>query len=146
MSFRLKTILGIAAIEAVLLTLLVWSGLRFIQQSVEQEFIQRAQATIKAFTVTTKSAVIASDLGSLQIFVQETLNYPGVLFARVRDENGRILASAGDEALLARPFFADIDFGAVSDDIFDVSSEIAEAGMTFRSGRTGVVRRSTATA
>ncbi|MDG4583210.1 MAG: response regulator, partial [Candidatus Competibacter sp.] len=131
MSFRLKTILGIAAIEAVLLTLLVWSGLRFIEQSVEQEFTQRARATVIAFTVTTKDAIIASDLASLQNFVQEALHYPGVLFARVRDENGRILASAGDEALLARPFIADGDFGAVTDDVFDVSSEIAEGGMTF---------------
>ena len=131
MSFRLKTILGIAAIEAVLLTLLVWSGLYFIKQSVEQEFTQRAQATVKAFTVTTKDAVIASDLASLQNFVQETLNYPGVLYAQVQDGNGRILASAGDETLLARPFVADVDLGAVTDGVFNLSSEIMEAGMLF---------------
>ena len=45
-------------------------GLHFIERSVEQEFTQRARATIKAFTVTTKDAVIASDLASLQSFVQ----------------------------------------------------------------------------
>ncbi len=73
MSFRLKTILGVATIEAVLLALLVWSGLRFIEHSAEQEFIQRTRATVHAFAVTTKNAVIANDLASLQSFVQETL-------------------------------------------------------------------------
>ena len=131
MSFRLKTILGIAAIEAILLTLLVWSGLHFIKRSVQQEFTQRAEATIKAFTVTTKDAVIASDLASLRSFVQETLNYPGVLYAQVQDGDGRILASAGDETLLARPFVADVDLGAVTDGVFNLSSEIMEAGMLF---------------
>ena len=131
MSFRLKTILGIAAIEAVMLTLLVWSGLHFIERSVEQEFTQRAQATIKAFTVTTKDAVIASDLASLQSFVQETLNYPGVLYARVRNADGRILASAGDETLLARPFVTDTDFRTINDKVFDIAAEIEEAGMRF---------------
>ncbi len=131
MSFRLKTILGIAAIEAALLTLLVWSGLHFIKKSVEQEFTQRAQATIKAFTVTTKNAVIASDLASLQSFVQETLNYPGVLYAQVLDADGRILASAGNETLLARPFVADTDFRTITDRVFDIATEIEEAGMRF---------------
>ena len=131
MSFRLKTILGIAAIEAAMLTLLVWSGLHFIERSVEQEFTQRARATIKAFTVTTKDAVIASDLASLQSFVQETLNYPGVLYARVRDADGRVLASAGDETLLARPFVTDTDFRTINDKVFDIAAEIEEAGMIF---------------
>ena len=49
--------MGIAAIEAAMLTLLVWSGLHFIERSVEQEFTQRARATLKAFTVTTLSLI-----------------------------------------------------------------------------------------
>ena len=35
MSFRLKTILGVALIELVLLSILVWSGLRFIETTNE---------------------------------------------------------------------------------------------------------------
>lgn len=96
MSFRLKTILGVATIEAVLLALLVWSGLRFIEHSAEQEFTQRAQATVQGFAAIAKNAVIASDLASLRSFVRETLTYPGVVYALVRDADGRELASAGD--------------------------------------------------
>jgi PAS domain S-box-containing protein len=131
MSFRLKTILGVAAIEAVLLALLVWSGLRFIERSAEQEFTQRAQATVRGFAVTAKGAVIASDLASLQSFVREALTYPGVVYARVRDADGRALVSAGDEAALARTFAPDADFGAVADGVFDAAGEIVEGGTTF---------------
>ncbi|TVR59858.1 MAG: PAS domain S-box protein [Candidatus Competibacteraceae bacterium] len=131
MSFRLKTILGIAAIEAVLLAILVWSGLRFIETTAEQEFTQRAQATVRAFAVTTKDPLIGSDLATLQSFVWETLNYPGVIFARVRDADGRVLASAGDEAALARPFAPDADLGAVTDGVFRAAEEIAEGGLAF---------------
>jgi len=131
MSFRLKTILGVAAIEAVLLTLLVWSGLRFIEHSAEQEFTQRAQATARAFAVTTKNALIASDLAALQSFVQEALSYPGVLYARVRDAQGRELASAGTPAMLTQPFNADHHFADTADGVFDAAGAISEAGMPF---------------
>jgi hypothetical protein len=69
MSFRLKTILGVALIEAVLLSILVWSGLRYIESTNEREFVQRAQATVNSFAVTTKDAVLATDLASLESFV-----------------------------------------------------------------------------
>ncbi|MDG4594385.1 MAG: SpoIIE family protein phosphatase [Candidatus Contendobacter sp.] len=131
MSFRLKTILGVAAIEAVLLALLVWSGLLFIERSAEQEFTQRVQATVQAFAITAKGAVIASDLASLQSFVRETLTYPGVIYARVRDVENRVLASAGDREVLERPFVADADFGAIADGVFDTAGTIAEAGVPF---------------
>jgi len=95
MSFRLKTILGVAAIEAILLTLLVWSGLEYISQSNQREFTQRAIATVKSFAVTSKDAVLSTDLASLESFVTEVLSYPGVVYARVRDADGRVLAPRG---------------------------------------------------
>jgi PAS domain S-box-containing protein len=131
MSFRLKTILGVAAIEAILLTILVVSGLHYITTSAEREFAQRAHATVTAFSVTSKEAVIASDLASLESFIQETLDYPGVVYARVRDARDRVLAAAGDPALLARPFRHDPDFAFVDDGVLDASAPIEEAGTLF---------------
>ena len=54
-----------------------------------------------------------------------------MLYARVRDADGRILASAGDETLLARPFVTDTDFRTINDKVFDIAAEIEEAGMIF---------------
>ena len=45
MSFRLKTILGIASIEALLLTLLIASVLNYLHTSNEQQLIHRATTT-----------------------------------------------------------------------------------------------------
>jgi hypothetical protein len=55
MSFRLKTILGVAVIEAVLLSILVFSGIRFLSATAESEFVQRTRATVKAFSVATNA-------------------------------------------------------------------------------------------
>ena len=42
MSFRLQLILGIAAIEAVALLILILSGLNLLQSSNEEELLKRA--------------------------------------------------------------------------------------------------------
>ena len=65
MSFRLKTILGIGLIEAVLLVLMVFSAQGFLRDSNQEQFVQRALSTVKLFSDATKNAVIATDLALL---------------------------------------------------------------------------------
>jgi len=98
LTFRLKTILGVAAIEALLLSLLVASGVHFIGQSAEAEFERRNQATVKAFSVMAKDALIASDLAALKALTREMLTYPGVVYARVRDAEAGLLVGASASA------------------------------------------------
>lgn len=131
MSFRLKTILGIAAIEAVLLFTLIFAGLRWLHDSNEEQLIQRGTTTAQLFAASTKDAVLSTDLASLQSFVAEALTAPGVVYARVRDSADRVLAEDGDPAALARPFVADADPSAVPDGIFDTFAAIREGGMSF---------------
>jgi PAS domain S-box-containing protein len=138
MSFRLKTILGVALIEAVLLSILVWSGLSYIQTSNEREFAQRAWATVKSFAVTTKDAVLATDLASLESFVAEIMTYPGVRYARVRDMDGLVLAEDGEPELLARYFRADERIADVTDGVFDTFAKIEEADTLFGKVELGV--------
>jgi len=130
-SFRLKTILGIAAIQAILLAVLVISGLRWLEDSNEQQLIQRGVATARLFAATAKDAVLATDLASLQSFVQDAGMTPGVVYARVRDSAGRVLAQDGEAAALARPFAADAKPSQVADGVFDTSAEIEEGGAAF---------------
>ncbi len=131
MSFRLKTILGIAAIEAVLLLILVWTGLNFMHHSNEQELIKRADTTATLFATTTKDAVLATDLASLESFVQEVMKNPGLAYARVRDREGMVLAQAGDDKYLKRPFVADAHVDDATDGVFDTYAEIHAAGMAY---------------
>ena len=138
MSFRSKTIIGIALIEAVLLYVLVWSGLRYIEDSNQREFVQRVQATIDAFAVTVKDAVLASDLASLESFVAEVMTFPGVTYARVLDYNDRVLASAGADDMLQRSFKTDVTLADVDDGVFDTYARIVEAGSHFGTVQAGL--------
>jgi len=132
MSFRLKTILGIALIELALLSLLLWSGLGFMISSAETEFRQRTQATARAFAVAAKDSLISSDLAALSALTREMLDYPGVAYARVRDAQGRIVAQAGPAAALARlPRDRPAALDALDDGVFDALSDISEAGTGF---------------
>jgi PAS domain S-box-containing protein len=131
MSFRLKTILGIAIIEGSLLTVLILSGLWYISNSAQKEFLNRATSTAQAFAVTTKDAVLSSDIASLESFVQEVLAYPGVVYARIRNEDGKTLAFAGSQELSSPTFREDEEFDAIDDGILDKGAEINESGVNF---------------
>ena len=96
MSFRLKTIIGVALIEAVLLALLIVVGLQWLQNSNQEQLRERALTTARVFATSAKDAVLATDLASLESLVQEALNNADVVYARVRDSDGLVLAEDGD--------------------------------------------------
>lgn len=101
-SFRLKTIVGVVLIEAALLAVLVYCGLRFMAATAQTEFAQRSLATVKTFAVVARPALVAGDVAALQALVQEMLAFPGVAYARVRGAQRQALAWAGDaQGLLA---------------------------------------------
>ena len=123
MSFRSKTILGIALIESVLLLVLVASGLNNLSESNTLQFQQRADSTASLFTVSTRDAVLATDLATLEIAVAEILQVPDVVYARI-SSNGVVLAENGDPVLLESSRATDLSYDAVTDEVFDVKREI----------------------
>lgn len=131
MSFRLKTILGIAAIEAILLAILIFSGMRWLHDSNGEQLIQRGATTARLFATTAKNAVLTLDLASLESFVGEALTNPGVVYARVLNEKEQVLAEGGDDKALALPFVADEDPSQARDGVFDTYAEIREGGAYF---------------
>jgi len=138
MSFRLKTILGVAFIEGILLIIVVWSSLDYLRSSNQQAAIDRATTTANLFATTTKDAVIATDLATLESYVNELLTNDGILYARVKGQEDIILAEAGDPQLLSRLFSEDVGFDGLDDDIFDVSSKIKESDIEFGRVEIGV--------
>ncbi|WP_338416467.1 PAS domain S-box protein [uncultured Sphaerotilus sp.] len=130
-SFRVKTIVGVALIEAVLLAILVVSGVRYLSDTAESEFEQRSQATIKAFSVVAKEALISSDLAALNALTREMLTYPGVTYARVRDENRQVLAQAGEAQKLLMPSDTQARLADVTDGIYRVTHDVKVDGQSF---------------
>ncbi|MCP5153009.1 MAG: HAMP domain-containing protein [Ectothiorhodospiraceae bacterium] len=131
MSFRLKTVLGVAAIEAVLLLVLIWTSMDYLSGSNAEQLAERAHTTARLFATTTKDAVLSTDLASLEAFVEETLKNPDIAYARVISSTDGELAAGGDAAALARAFSPDVDATAAHDGTYDAFAEIREAGHVF---------------
>ena len=131
MSFRLKTVLGIAVIEAIALSLLIWTSLNFLKISNESALMERASTTAVMFATMTTDAVLSFDLASLESFIEELLKNPGVVYGRIISGSDGLLADGGDREVLARPFAADADFRSIVDSVYDVESKITLEGNTY---------------
>jgi len=125
MSFRLKTILGIALIETLLLAILVGSCLKLLQDSNEEELYSRAKTATTLLVSITKNALASNELSTLKQFIAEIITHHRFAYVRVINTQG-ILVTGGDATTLARPFFADQKFNKVTDDIFDTYTNIIE--------------------
>jgi diguanylate cyclase (GGDEF)-like protein len=126
MSFRLKTMLGITLIQALLLFTLIWNGAHILTSSHEEALLKHASTATRLFASVTQDAVLATDLGSLENAIAQTLLNPGIVYARVAGKEG-ILAEGGDPMALAKPFKADHSYQGASDGIFDASADIIVA-------------------
>jgi PAS domain S-box-containing protein len=131
MSFRLKTILGIALIETALLLVLVVSGLSFLHTSNEEQLLDRASITSRLFVDVVKDAVLSSDLALIESFVSEIQANSDVAYVRIRDIDGRILAEGGSSALLRQVRMPDNLLEGVDDGVFDAVAMISESGIDY---------------
>ncbi len=130
MSFRLKTIFGVVIIEAVLLLVLIWNSLYLLSFIADEQLQYRARTTATLFASTTADAVLSFDLASLESAVSEVLKNPGIVYARVMD-NQTVLAEGGDKEALNRAFSQDINLETVNDNIFDMHTMIRIANMNY---------------
>ena len=88
MSFRLKTVLGIAVLEIIFLSILIVSGLHYLRVSNEQQLMERSRTTANLVATMTSKAVVAMDIATINDLLDQTVNNPGIDFARVRLTNG----------------------------------------------------------
>lgn len=138
MRFRTKTIVGVAIIEFALLAVLVGSALSILRGSNEAELTQRVQLGGQLLAVAAKDAVISQDLATLDSLVAEAMASGQIAFVSVLDASGRVLASQGDAAMLARPFRADTRIDQVDDGVFEWSTAVLAGGIRHGEVRVGV--------
>ncbi len=130
LSFRVKTVLGIALIEVALLAILVWSSLQYLGNSSARAIAERATGTAAQFAALAKDAVLSEDLASLETFADEVMTNEHVAYLRVIGY-GNLLIQRGAPELLAKPFVADVENEGASDGVFDAGAPIREAGTDF---------------
>lgn len=130
MNFRIKTILGIALIETILLIILILSVLGFLNNSHEQEINQRARSTAELFAAMSKEAVLSSDLASLESFIEQLLTNQDIVYARIIADDV-ILAQGGKNEFLFKTFEKDVSLNNINDDVFDISADIVVSDFNF---------------
>lgn len=131
MSLRLKTILGVALIEAVLLAILLTLTLNYLRTTNFDGLNQRAFSTSDLFASTVKSAVLSYDLATVESFTQELLRNEDIVYVAVFGEGGQVLSSVGSVPSDREPSRLEGGSHQVTDGVFDVSSPITEAGIEF---------------
>ena len=128
MSFRLKIILGVAAIQAVFLLILILYLLSVLQQSNEDALFNCAKTTVSLFASMTQASVLVTDLATLESSVTELLTNPGITYARVYSKN-QVLAEGGNKKWLARPFVEDRNLStSLADGVYDAYADIIISG------------------
>ncbi len=130
MSFRLKTILSIALLGAILLLVLIFSMINFLNQSNQTQLQQRADSTSHLFAHTVKDALLSTDLASLESFIQEIINMPDMVYARISN-NQFILAEGGDISLLNALSTSAAEDSAIAGSMIATRVEIKEAGRVY---------------
>ena len=124
MSFRLKIILGIALIQAALLSLMIWNGLRTLEFTNEQELLKRSATTLNLFSGSAQGPLLEMDLSALDSLINHILSNPGIVYARVLDKQGKTLAEGGSHEALARQFVEDHRLADVRNGVFNTSANI----------------------
>ena len=129
MSYRLKTILGVALIEAILLAVMVWNSIEILTNSVEDGLTKRAVTTTRLFADAAKDAVISSDLATLDSLVDKLTKNPDLTYVRVLGPNNVVLAKASAQPhSIPNSFKADSSYRSTDDGVYDAFTEITEAG------------------
>jgi len=143
MSFRLKTILGIAAIEfTVMLALILVNQLNF-GGTASGQLYERAEATSRLFAAMVSDAVISLDLATIDVMVANTLKNDELIYLQIVDTGNTTLSEGGDTRALALPFVEDADFdAAMADHRIDIGAPILTGGHVFGQVRLGMATAS----
>ncbi|KXF83594.1 response regulator [Enterovibrio coralii] len=124
MSFRLKTILGIAFIELILLAILVASGLSWIKDSNEQQIIDNGEYLSNTFAIATRDAIISTDLANLRAFAEEAVREGDIAYIRIKNDQNQTLAQASNiKGKSAQPDYNQTPSQAV-DGIYDIQTSV----------------------
>ncbi|MEE1675841.1 PAS domain S-box protein [Agarivorans aestuarii] len=95
LSFKAKTVLGVALIEAVLLGVLVYSSIGWLYDSNELQVEQHSRMMSSLFVSTTKNAIITTDLATLDSLTEEFSAQKDIAYVIIKDKNDRLLSKGG---------------------------------------------------
>jgi len=130
MSFRLKAILGLALVEAVLLAILVASAMRFLEVSGQKQLDGYARSILGGYIAMTRNELSGGDLAHMKADTDVFVADSGLVYARIRDGRGRMLVESAPRFAPAGALVADDKWAAAPDAVFQVGQpvRVGEAG------------------
>ncbi len=139
MSFRLKTVLGIATIELTVMAILIAVNQFALGGSATTQLYQRAEATTRVFANAVADALIATDLATLDATIETAVISEELTYLRIKSPAGITLSEGGAASALAAPFVRDNDFDtARSDHRIDIDLDIAVNGTVYGTIELGI--------
>lgn len=138
MSLRLKTIIGVALIEAMLLLLLVTVALNYLRSTNNEGLVKRAQTIATLFAATTEDAVLSYDLATLESYAEGLIQSPDLVYARVLGPDDILFAEAGDTSHINGGFIQDRSIDTVDDRVFDSQALIVGGGVQYGKVQVGI--------
>ena len=125
-SFKYKTILGIAIIESLLLALIYFTSLDALNKTNEQQVKQRAHEATQLIALGIRNGLLTYDIANTEQFIQGLVKEEtSLLYVRVKQKNGQTFAFAGniEQQALTNPIDESLA-QAQSDGIYDTRSPI----------------------
>lgn len=131
MSLRFKTIIGIALIELISLSILLTLTLRYLTETNYQGLEQRVESTVNLYASAIKNPVLSYDLATLNDYTETLMQNKDIEYVAVLNENGLILATAGKYPKSFTQSMLESSVTEVNDSVYDVSRPLKEAGVYF---------------
>ena len=131
MSLRLKTILGVGLIEAILLLILISTVLSYMRSTSNNNLNNFITTTTTLSATATQDAILSHDLATLDTFIEEILKNKAVIYASIKDIEETVLAEGGQTELLRADIPSDTDLDKVHDGIYDTRKDIIIEGTIY---------------
>lgn len=142
MSFRLKTVLGIAFIELTVMAILIAVNQFALGGSATTQLYDRAEATGRIFSNMVSDAVISTDLATLDAMIETAVATQELTYLRILNPEGIVLSQGGQNEALAEPFMRDTSYEtALSDHRIDVDVPVEVEGVVFGGVQMGMSTR-----
>lgn len=139
MSFRLKTVLGIAIIELMVMAILIAVNQFALGGSATTQLFQRAESTGRLFSDAVADAVIATDLATLDATIGTAVSNADLTYVRVKNPSGVVLSQGGASEALSVPFQRDQSFDTARDDhVIDIDLPVMIDGVSYGTIELGI--------
>lgn len=103
LSFKVKSLLLLGIVQAILLTGTITVGIAYYREELLEHTALGLNSFSSSVAAGVRDALINKNLAMLQSQVEGVQQASGMVYVRVRDRHGRILAAAGSEQYLQGP-------------------------------------------